>query len=36
MKQDKTQAKYPGVFKTEDGSVAVVAMETAASEAAGA
>ena len=29
-------AKYPGVFKTDDGSAAVVTMETAASEAAGA
>ncbi len=29
-------AKYPGIFKTDDGSAAVVTMETAASEAAGA
>ena len=35
-KQEASQARYPGVFKTGDGSSAVVAMETAASEAAGA
>ncbi|MGD8384039.1 MAG: 2-oxoacid:acceptor oxidoreductase family protein [Lysobacterales bacterium] len=34
--RDQQQAKYPGIFKTDDGSAAVVAMETAASEAAGA
>jgi len=37
MKQSENPvAKYPGVFKTDDGSAAVVTMETAASEAAGA
>ncbi len=36
MTQGRNQARYPGVLKTEDGSAAVVAMETAASEAAGA
>ncbi len=37
MKEAKNPgAKYPGVFKTDDGSAAVVTMETAASEAAGA
>ena len=36
MSQGMNEAKYPGVFKTEDGSAAVVSMETAASEAAGA
>ncbi len=36
MKQEKSEARYPGVFKTDDGSAAVVSMETAASEAAGA
>jgi pyruvate-ferredoxin/flavodoxin oxidoreductase len=35
-KQEDSQARYPGVLKTADGSSAVVAMETAASEAAGA
>ena len=35
-RQEASQARYPGVFKTGDGSSAVVAMETAASEAAGA
>ena len=35
-KQDKDQARYPGILRTGDGSSAVVAMETAASEAAGA
>jgi len=36
MSQVNNKAKYPGVFKTDDGSAAVVTMETAASEAAGA
>ena len=36
MSQVINEAKYPGVFKTDDGSAAVVTMETAASEAAGA
>lgn len=36
MSQEMNKAKYPGVFKTDDGSAAVVTMETAASEAAGA
>jgi len=36
MSQVTNGAKYPGIFKTEDGSAAVVSMETAASEAAGA
>jgi pyruvate-ferredoxin/flavodoxin oxidoreductase len=36
MSQVTNEAKYPGVFKTDDGSAAVVTMETAASEAAGA
>jgi pyruvate-ferredoxin/flavodoxin oxidoreductase len=36
MSQVENGAKYPGVFKTDDGSAAVVTMETAASEAAGA
>ncbi|MBT4519515.1 MAG: pyruvate ferredoxin oxidoreductase [Halieaceae bacterium] len=36
MNQVVKGAKYPGVLKTEDGSAAVVKMETAASEAAGA
>ncbi len=36
MSQGMNEAKYPGIFKTEDGSSAVVSMETAASEAAGA
>ena len=35
-KQQENQARYPGILKTGDGSSAVVAMETAASEAAGA
>jgi pyruvate-ferredoxin/flavodoxin oxidoreductase len=35
-KQESKKPRYPGVFKTGDGSSAVVAMETAASEAAGA
>ena len=34
--QKTNGVKYPGVFKTDDGSAAVVTMETAASEAAGA
>ncbi|NCF63951.1 MAG: hypothetical protein GWP58_13955, partial [Gammaproteobacteria bacterium] len=34
--QTGTKARYPGIFKTGDGSSAVVAMETGASEAAGA
>jgi len=36
MNKGKSKARYPGVFKTDDGSAAVVSMETAASEAAGA
>ncbi len=36
MNKETNGARYPGVFKTEDGSSAVVTMETAASEAAGA
>jgi pyruvate-ferredoxin/flavodoxin oxidoreductase len=36
MSQVNNGAKYPGVLKTDDGSAAVVTMETAASEAAGA
>jgi len=36
MSQVNNEAKYPGTFKTDDGSAAVVSMETAASEAAGA
>src|SRR5210317_805703 len=36
MSQVNNEAKYPGVLKTDDGSAAVVTMETAASEAAGA
>ena len=36
MTRAKSQARYPGVFKTDDGSSAVVSMETAASDAAGA
>ena len=36
MSQVNNKAKYPGIFKTDDGSAAVVTMETAASEAAGA
>jgi pyruvate-ferredoxin/flavodoxin oxidoreductase len=36
MKQRESQASYPGVHRTGDGSSAVVSMETAASEAAGA
>jgi pyruvate-ferredoxin/flavodoxin oxidoreductase len=35
-KQEGNKPKYPGIFKSGDGSSAVVAMETAASEAAGA
>jgi pyruvate-ferredoxin/flavodoxin oxidoreductase len=36
MKSRESQARFPGIFKTGDGSSAVVAMETAASEASGA
>ncbi|MEE4217921.1 MAG: 2-oxoacid:acceptor oxidoreductase family protein [Xanthomonadales bacterium] len=36
MKSQESQARYPGILKTGDGNAAVVAMETAASEAAGA
>ncbi len=36
QKKDALDPKYPGELATEDGSAAVVAMETAASEAAGA
>ncbi len=36
MKKDLSSPKYPGIKATDDGSAAVVAMETAASEAAGA
>jgi len=36
MSQVNNEAKYPGILKTDDGSAAVVTMETAASEAAGA
>ncbi|MGD9021247.1 MAG: 2-oxoacid:acceptor oxidoreductase family protein, partial [Lysobacterales bacterium] len=36
MSQVNNEAKYPGILTTNDGSFAVVAMETAASEAAGA
>jgi pyruvate-ferredoxin/flavodoxin oxidoreductase len=36
MSQVNNEAKYPGILKTDDGSAAVVSMETAASEAAGA
>ncbi len=36
MSQVIKEVKYPGVFKTDDGSAAVVTMETAGSEAAGA
>ena len=36
MKPQERQAPYPGVIRTSDGNAAVVAMETAASEAAGA
>lgn len=36
MSQVDNEVKYPGIFKTDDGSAAVVSMETAASEAAGA
>jgi len=34
--QVRNEPRYPGIFKTDDGSAAVVAMETASSEAAGA
>jgi len=36
MSQVNNEARYPGVLKTDDGSAAVVSMETSASEAAGA
>jgi pyruvate-ferredoxin/flavodoxin oxidoreductase len=36
MKSKESQARYPGILRTGDGNAAVVAMETAASEAAGA
>jgi pyruvate-ferredoxin/flavodoxin oxidoreductase len=36
MKSQESQARYPGIPKTGDGNSAVVAMETAAGEAAGA
>ncbi|MDH3788285.1 MAG: 2-oxoacid:acceptor oxidoreductase family protein [Xanthomonadales bacterium] len=36
MKPQENQARYPGIIKTGDGNSAIVAMETAASEAAGA
>ncbi|MFC1690379.1 pyruvate ferredoxin oxidoreductase, partial [Pseudomonadota bacterium] len=36
MKPQESQARYPGMIKTGDGNSAIVAMETAASEAAGA
>ena len=36
MSQVMKEVKYPGVFKTDDGSAAVVTVETAGSEAAGA
>ena len=36
MKSQDSQARYPGIIKAGDGNAAVVAMETAASEAAGA
>ena len=36
MKSQESQARYPGILRTGDGNAAVVAMETAASEAAGA
>jgi len=36
MKPQEKQARYPGIIKTGDGNSAIVAMETAASEAAGA
>ena len=36
MKSQESQARYPGIITTGDGNSAVVAMETAASEAAGA
>jgi len=35
-KQEQNQVRYPGILKTGDGSSAVVAMETAGSEASGA
>ena len=36
MTSQERQARYPGIIKTGDGNSAIVAMETAASEAAGA
>ena len=36
MSQGMNKVRYPGILKTDDGSAAVVSMETAASEAAGA
>lgn len=36
MSKEMNEPRYPGILKTEDGSSAVVSMETAASEAAGA
>jgi pyruvate-ferredoxin/flavodoxin oxidoreductase len=36
MKSQERQARYPGIIRAGDGNAAVVAMETAASEAAGA
>ncbi len=36
MSRRKNEIRYPGIFKTDDGSSAVVSMEVAASEAAGA
>ena len=36
MKPQERQVRYPGIIKTGDGNSAIVAMETAASEAAGA
>ena len=36
MKSQESQARYPGILKTGDGNSAIVAMETAAGEAAGA
>ena len=34
MTSQERQARYPGIIKTGDGNSAIVAMETAASEAA--
>lgn len=36
MSKEMNEPRYPGILKTEDGSAAVVSMETSASEAAGA